>query len=65
MILYKNASFITCEPKQNKTHTAMAVDEGHIAWIGDEVPEAYAGARAVDLGGAVGNTRFWRRARPF
>jgi len=53
MILYKNASFITCESGGNKTHTAMAVDKGRIAWIGDEVPGAYAGARAVDLGGAV------------
>lgn len=53
MILYKNASFITCEPGQNKTYSAMAVDKGRIAWIGDEVPEACRRAPAVDLGGAA------------
>ena len=53
MILFKNASFLTCEPDQNKTYTAMAVHKGRIAWIGDEVPGEYRSAPVVDLGGAV------------
>ncbi len=53
MILFKNASFITCEPGQNKTYAAMAVDKGRIAWIGDEAPGEFSGATAVDLGGAT------------
>lgn len=31
----------------------MAVDKGHIAWIGDEPPEPYRSASAVDLQGAT------------
>ncbi len=53
MKLYTNASFITCEPGNNATYSAMAVDKGHIAWVGNEIPKAYRGLRAIDLGGAA------------
>ena len=53
MKLYTNASFITCEPGNNATYSAMAVDKGRIAWIGNEIPPAYRGLRAIDLGGAT------------
>ena len=52
MKVFKNASFITCEPDNNKTFSAMAVDKGRIAWIGDELPEAYKGVPVIDLEGA-------------
>ena len=54
MELYTNATFITCE-EENRVCTAMAVERGHIAWIGDAqaVPSAYAGAKRVDLQGAT------------
>lgn len=54
MELYKNARFISCEP-ENRIYTAMAVEKGRIVWLGgeDDVPAAYAAARAVDLRGAV------------
>ncbi len=54
MELYVNATFITCE-EENRICNAMAVERGHIAWIGDEseLPAAYAGARRVDLEGAA------------
>ena len=54
MKLYKNATFITCEPK-NELYTAMVEDKGYIAWIGniEELPERYKKAKTVDLGGAT------------
>ena len=51
--LFTNASFITCEPGNNATYTAMAVDRGRIVWIGNEIPKAYRAARVTDLGGAA------------
>ncbi len=53
MKIYKNAQFITCEPDNNQTYSAMAVDKGHIAWIGNEIPESYAKAKTIDLAGAA------------
>lgn len=53
MKLYTNASFITCEPGNNATYSAMAVNKGRIVWIGDGVPKPYRRARAIDLGGAT------------
>lgn len=54
MELFTNATFITCE-EENRVCTAMAVDKGHIVWIGDEsgIPAAYAHAARTDLGGAT------------
>lgn len=54
MKLYKNATFITCEPK-NELYNAMVEDKGYIAWIGniEELPERYKKAKTVDLGGAT------------
>jgi predicted amidohydrolase YtcJ len=51
--LYTNASFITCEPGNNATYSAMAVNKGRIVWIGNDVPKPYRSARMIDLGGAT------------
>ncbi len=54
MELYTNATFLTCEDT-NRVCTAMAVNKGHICWIGNEadVPSQYRSARRIDLGGAT------------
>jgi predicted amidohydrolase YtcJ len=53
MKVFKNATFITCEPDNNKTFAAMAVDKGRIVWIGDDIPNAYKNMPSVDLGRAT------------
>ena len=58
MKLYTNASFITCEPGNNATYSAMAVDRGRIVWIGDDIPDRYQNAPVVDLGGACVSPAF-------
>ncbi len=54
MQLYTNATFLTCEPK-NRIFTAMAVEKGHIAWIGEEndIPPQYQNGAKIDLEGAT------------
>ncbi len=53
MKLYVNASFITCEPGNNATCSAMAVNKGRIVWIGNDIPKSYRNAQIFDLGGAT------------
>lgn len=53
MKLYTNASFITCEPKNNATYSAMAVKNGRIVWIGNDIPKPFQNARKFDLDGAA------------
>lgn len=53
MKLFTNASFITCEPGNNATYSAMAVKKGRIVWIGNDIPDSYRSARMVDLGGTT------------
>lgn len=54
MELFTNAKFITCED-ENRIYSAMAVDRGRIAWIGDaqSIPAAFSTAKRTDLGGAT------------
>ena len=54
MKVYANGQFITCE-KENRVCSAMVVDKGRIAWIGEEgeLPKAYMKATRVDLEGST------------
>lgn len=54
MKLYRNATFITCEP-ENKIYTAMLVDKGRICWLGniEDLLTKYSNAEVVDLNGKV------------
>lgn len=51
MQIFKNAQFISCD-ESDTCFSTLIEDNGRIVYTGDKVPNKYAGAAEVDLGGA-------------
>ena len=52
MIVFKNATFISCED-ECKVFSVLATNKGRIVYTGDELPQQLEKARQVDLKGAT------------